>query len=283
MRAIRRINNNVAVCEDAAGNELLAMGRGIGFGELPRELGLAEVERTFYDVDPQYLLAINDLPQDVLEFSVKAADYIHAQLSHQLSPNLVFTLADHLAFAIKRARQNIQVRMPLAYDVEQQYPQEYRVAQRIMRKVRQRFNVGLPNDEAAAIALNLVNARVEPVSEAEAALQRQDDEMLEDVTEIVEDFFDMSVDRDSFAFVRYATHMCYLFTRLHAGEVLDDAGVLGFQGLDERFPEGRACVERIAEHLAAEWGGAELSDNEKLYLLIHVSRMCVKGTGGSAR
>lgn len=32
MKAVRRINNNVAVCRDNAGNELLAMGKGIGFG-----------------------------------------------------------------------------------------------------------------------------------------------------------------------------------------------------------------------------------------------------------
>lgn len=51
MKAVRRINNNVAVCRDNVGNELLAMGKGIGFGQLPRELTLAEVERTFYNVD----------------------------------------------------------------------------------------------------------------------------------------------------------------------------------------------------------------------------------------
>lgn len=277
MRALRRINNNVAVCEDGAGIELLAMGKGIGFGQLPRDLALSEVERTFYNVDPQYLAAINDLPQDVLAFSITMCDYIRAELSYQLSPNLMFTLADHLAFAIKRARQNIQVRMPLSYDIEQQYPQEYRIGRHIMRRVRKQFKFALANDEAAAIALNIVNARVEPATPTEVELQRADDEMLEDLTEIVEDHFGISVDRSSFAFSRYATHLHYLFGRLHTGEVLDGAAVLGFQGLDEQYPEGLACVEKISAHIASEWDGAELSENEKLYLLIHVSRICVKG------
>ena len=122
MRAIKRINNNVAVCLDGAGHELLAMGKGIGFGTMPRKLSLDDVERTFYDVDERFFSAINDLPVDVMAFAIKAADYVRGELAYQLSPNLAFTLADHLAFAIQRTKKNLHIRMPLAYDVEQTYP-----------------------------------------------------------------------------------------------------------------------------------------------------------------
>ena len=283
MRAIRRINNNVAVCEDDAGNELLAMGKGIGFGQLPRDLALADVERTFYNVDARFLSAINDLPQPVLDFAIASADYVRSETSYALSPNFAFILADHLAFAIKRAEQNIHVRMPLAYDVEQTYPDEYRLARHILRRVRRTFNVALPNDEATGIAMNIVNARAEATSAEESARQRADEDMLEDVTELVEDFFGVQVDRSSFAFSRYATHMRYLFERLHAGTALDSSVVEGFRGIEERYPEGVACVEKIARHIAHKWEGAELSPDEKLYLVIHVSRICIKGAGGTGR
>ena len=277
MRAIRRINNNVAVCIDDGGNELLAMGRGIGFGDMPRELSLADVERTFYNVDERYIKALNDLPADVLDFCTKAVDYARGTLAYQLSPNLVFTLTDHIAFAIKRAQQNIHVRMPLALDVEQTYPDEYRIAMHLLRRVRREFKVALPNDEAAAIAMNLVAARIEPASAEEEERTRADEEMLEDVTEIVEDAFHISVDRNSFAYTRYATHMRYLFERLHEGKVLDSSFVEGFRGIEAQYPAHVACVERIAQHIAESWPGAEVSEDEKLYLVIHVSRICIKG------
>ncbi len=279
MRAIRRINNNVAVCTDNAGNELLAMGRGIGFGELPRELDLDEVERTFYDVDERYISAMGDLPQDVMTFAVEATDYVRSELAYQLSPNLAFILADHLSFAIERAKKNLRVRMPLAYDVEHTYPEEYRVGKHMVRRLRKRFRVALPDDEAVAIAINLVNARLDPVDEEEEERQRCDDEMLEDVTEIIEDAFEITVDRASFAFSRYATHMRYLFERLHSGAALDSTCVDGFRGIEDQYPREFACVERIAEHIAGEWEGAVLSDDEKLYLVIHVSGVCIKGAG----
>lgn len=214
----------------------------------------------------------------MVEFSAKAVDAMRDELPYQLSPNLTFILADHLTFAIQRAQKNIRVRMPLSYDVEQTYPDEYRIARHIVRNVRKEFLVALPNDEAAAVAMNIVNAKLEPESEDEQERERQDDEMLEDVTEIVEDEFGVTVDRSSFAFSRYATHMRYLFKRLHDGERLDAPELEGFQGMEEQYPRGVACVDKIAQHLHDEWGG-ELSDDEKLYLVIHVSRICNKGEG----
>lgn len=278
MRAIRSINNNIAVCIDSTGAELIAMGKGIGYGKMPHEIDLDDVTHTYYSVDERQLAGIRDIPQDVLEFAAAENDRVRGQLSYQLSPNFVFTLADHIAFAIKRAEQNIQVRMPLAYDVEQNYPTEHRIGRQMVRRIRRSFKVGLRDDEAAGIAMGIVNARVADATEAEAVSAQHDEDMLEDVTEIVESHFDVTVDRTSFAFSRYATHMFYLFRRIHGGEALPAEGLAGYQGMDQQFPEGVACVEKISAHLADEWG-ATLTDEERLYLVIHVSRICIKGTG----
>lgn len=276
MKAIRRINNNVAVCEDSAGNELLAMGKGIGFGQLPRDISLEEVERTFYDVDEHLFAAINDLPQDVMSFCIEAADYVRRELDYQLSPNLAFTLADHMTFAIKRASNNIKVRMPLAFDVEHTYPDELRVGRHIIRRARRRFGAPLADDEATAVAINIVNARLEASDGVGRTKEVRYEDMLEDVTEIVEDEFSLDVDRKSFAFSRYATHMRYLFDRLENGSALDGSVVDGFRGIKEQYPAEFKCVERIARHIEDSWPGVSLSEDEKVYLVIHVSRMCIK-------
>ncbi len=278
MRAIRSINNNIAVCIDSTGTECIAMGKGIGYGEMPREVELSTVSHTYYSVDERQLEGVKDIPQDVLAFAAVAVDRARGQLQYQLSPNLTFTLADHIAFAIKRAEQQIHVRMPLAYDVEQNYPDEYRLARQMVRHVRREFKVGLHDDEAIGIAMSFVNARVDGATEEELAAAQRDEDMLEDITEIVENHFGVSVDRASFAFSRYATHLHYLFARIHSGKALPAEGLNGYQGIEEQFPEGVACVEQIAAHVGESWG-AELTDEEKLYLVIHVSRICIKGTG----
>lgn len=273
MRAIRKINNNVVVCTDDAGRELVAMGKGVGFGDFPRDIGLKDIERTFYDVSGPYLAAIDRLPADVLEFAVKIVDIAKNELPYEMNPALSFVLADHIAFAIERQRRGINVKMPLSYDVRQSFPREFRIGRYAVHRLKQEMGVDLPADEAAPIALNIVNGRMTPESMDERVRADQDTRMLEELTRIVEDRFGTIVDRASFSYSRYATHMLYLFGRLHARESLGSAGIGALDGLSRQFPEGVACVNAMADHIREVWG-ADLSEEERLYIILHVSRLC---------
>lgn len=275
MRAVRSINNNIAVCVDSAGNELIAMGKGIGYGALPREVSLEEITHTYYNVDPKVLLGVAEIPADVMTFAADLAERARNELPYQLSPNLAFTFADHIAFALRRAREGIYVSMPLAFDVEQSYPDEYRIARQAVRRLRREFKVALRDAEAAGIALNMVNARTASATAAEVARAQRDEDMLEDITEIVETEFGITVNRASFAFSRYATHMGYLFGRLHAGKSLDGANLELYADVRVDYPQVDACVEKICEHIRDAWG-CEVTDEERLYVFIHVNRLRAK-------
>lgn len=275
MRAIRSINNNIAVCVDGAGNELIAMGKGIGYGKLPREIPLEDITHTYYNVDPKVLVGVAEIPAEVMAFSADLAERARNELRYQLSPNLAFTFADHIAFALKRAREGLYVGLPLAYDVEQSYPDEYRIARQAVRRLRRDFGVALRDAEAAGIALNMVNARTAPVATEDLARAQRDEDMLEDITEIVETEFGITVNRSSFAFSRYATHMNYLFGRLHANKSLDGANLELYADVRADYPQVDACVEKICSHLCKEWG-CYVSDEERLYVFIHVNRLRAK-------
>ena len=274
MQALRRINNNVALCRDGSGRELIAMGKGIGFGRLPRELALSDIERTFYDTDEKYQQLVAELPEDVLAFAARIVEIAQNELPYPLSPNAAFTLADHINFALERARKNIRVKMPLAYDVEQLYPVEYRIAQHAIRRIRKEFCVALPESENAGIAMSLLNSKLTQ-DDAQPAETDGDEEMLEDVTEIVENELHILVERSGFNYSRYATHMQYLFRRIHAGQAIQSDNLQLYTSLREEFPEIAACVEKIAQHIEEKWHSA-LTEEEKLYLILHVNRICIK-------
>ena len=276
MRGLRKINNNAVICLDSTGQEMIAMGKGIGFGTLPREIPLAQVERTFYNVDERYLGVLRDLPPDVLDFSARLLDIARNELPYTLSPNAILTLADHIAFTIERARRNIRVKMPLAYDVEQLYPAEYRIGQYAVKRIQKEFQVGLPGAEAVGIAINLLNARVDGDSAPDAAgAGCTDSEMLEDITEMVENHFNLIVQRDSFNYSRYATHMQYLFGRIHTSKTIASGNSQMYDSIRAEFPAVAACAEEIAAHIQRKWGCA-LPEEEKLYLILHINRICIK-------
>lgn len=63
MKITKKINNNVALAQDAKGRELIVFGKGGGFPATPYELtDLSRVQRTFYDVDEKYFDLLRDVP-----------------------------------------------------------------------------------------------------------------------------------------------------------------------------------------------------------------------------
>lgn len=276
LQAFHRINNNAVICRDDSGRELVAMGKGIGFDKLPRPLALDDVERTFYGIEPKYYAVLRDLPPDILEFSAKILDLARNELSYDLRPYVVLTLADHLAFARERVLKHIPVQMPLAYDIEQLYPAEYRIGQYTVRRFQKEFRIGLPPGEAVGVAMNLINGRsVELTPPQETSEEEQQAEMLEEITEIIEEHFHHIVERSGFNYSRYATHLQYLFGRIRSGQTIQSENLSMYRTLREEYPEVAACVEKIAAHIEKKWG-CPLTEEEQLYLILHVNRILTK-------
>jgi beta-glucoside operon transcriptional antiterminator len=121
--------------------------------------------------------------------------------------------------------------------------------------------------------MNLINAKKTPSDRPDP--QADFSQMLEEVTEIVEDHFHVMVDRESFNFTRYATHIQYLFQRLRQKTAIDSDNLRMYKDLREEFPAIAACVEEIAEHIEKTWY-CTLSEEEKLYLILHVNRILAK-------
>lgn len=271
MQAVRKINNNAAICVDGKGRELVALGNGIGFGAMPREVALADITRTFYGVDAKYLDLIGEMPEDVLEFAGQLADVCRATLSYELSPNLPITLADHIAFMVKRAREHMVVQMPLAYDVQQAHPAEYKLGEMAVKGARKTFKVRLDRHEATGIALSIVNSAV-TMSDRAARKEADVAYLLEGITRVVEEEMGISVDRNSFDYARFATHVQYLIDRVLAGAPIESSNQELYEEVATSFPKAEECARRASALIEGRLGG-KLTQEELLYLMLHVNRI----------
>lgn len=272
MQAIRKINNNVVVCIDSSGKELVAMGKGIGFEKTPREISLSEIERTFYELDESHIAVMQDLPVDVINFSAKFIDIAKNELDYSLSPNVTLSLADHIAFAIERCRKNIKVQMPLAYDIAQMYPKEYKLARAAVKRLSHEYLIYVPETEAVGIAMILINGKLQDDT---TVIHESFESITEEITEVIEEQLRIYIERDTFNYSRFATHLQYLFNRLDSNtEIVSDNREMSEQ-LAKEFPRIAQCVDRISLLIERKWK-KKLSDEEKLYLLLHVNRICVK-------
>lgn len=157
MEVYKKINNNVALARDAKGRELVVFGKGIGFASMPYELtDLSRIQRTFYDVNEKYFALLRDVPEAVFLAADDIADTAREELDCTLNANLTYALADHLNFAIQRSREGLNVQVPLAYDIQHLYPQEYAIAKQGVHALCRSLAVDLPDTEIVSIAMDSI-------------------------------------------------------------------------------------------------------------------------------
>lgn len=271
MKIIKKINNSAAIGLDSKGNEVVVIGKGIGFPQIPYEItDLSLIEKTFYGIDSSNIGALDNIPNTILLASDEIVEQARIELNSSLNPNLPVTLADHLNFAIERLKKGYDLATPIAYDVAHFYPKEYAMAKKALSILYDSTDIMLPDCEAVNIALHFLNAESERDNMKDAA---QIAKVLEDVTVIIERYYSIKLDKESYNYSRFATHVRYLVQRLQSGEemAMKNNEAL-YNSLIKEQPVLSACAEKISTYLQHTWGWT-CSKDELLYLMLHINRI----------
>lgn len=271
MRVIKNINNNVSLCLDSNGNEVVAFGKGIGFTKPSYEIDLSVVEKTYYNLKKSYISMINDLSAEVLDIADQVVNYAVIKLDSTLNSNIVFTLADHIDFAIKRYKQNINFELPITHDVEHLFEQEVEIGNYALRLIYQKLGVQLPKGEAAYIALNIINSEFN----FRKKKNNINEEIINNITKIIEECFAIKIDRTSFSYSRFVTHMYYLLKRKDKDEQIKSENKYLYDQLIKAYPKTYNCVIAINKYLK-EQNNWVLAEEECLYLILHINRLCAR-------
>lgn len=270
MKVIKKINNNVVICLDHNNRELVAFGRGIGFPAAPYELDdLSKIDRTYYGVNSSYMGLVNEIPEEVFEVAAKIVDMAVNYIDCELSSNLVFTLADHINFAIERNQRNMNLRNPFLYDIRYFYEKEIDIGNLAVKMIRRYLKVSLPEEEAGNIALHFINA--EALSEKENEFNVSDT-IVEEVNYLIEKELNIRIKREDFNYSRFVSHLQYLMKRKDAVSSISSDNIKLYMEMKEEFPVIYQCVLKIRDYMAGklDW---ELSEEELLYLILHVNRL----------
>lgn len=246
----------------------------------PYELtDLNKVERTFYNVSSMYIPLLKDIPAEIIQFTARKMLEIQDKLPYEISANLVLTLADHIAFAIERAERGIYVQMPSIYELEMSFPLEVKIGKRFVGAARRELGVNLPKSEVQGIAMHLINARNAPAEDGgEDGLVSRYEEILEQTTRIIEEELKVAVQRDTFNYARLATHLQYLLKRIFENTHIDSSNLRMYRSIREEYPDVAKCVDKISACYKRDWS-MSLTEEEKLYLIMHINRVCSKESG----
>lgn len=279
MRIKKVINNNILCVIDEKGNEMIVTGKGLGFGrKVAQFVDPARVEKVYRMEDKTGQRRLRELveqiPLEHLDLTEAMLAEIKAAIPQPLNESLLITLADHISFAIQRKAQGIEFKNPLAGSILCYYPTEYQLGQRCLAMVKERCGVELNPDEAAFIALHIVNAELNTEMSEMYDITR----LIEGVIQVVEYYYrDLGTfDRESLTFHRFVVHLRYFAQRLFQGKMMTDSGSesdAAFRALIARnCKQHYKCAQCVADYIQNTWHQT-LSQEELVYLTIHLKRV----------
>ncbi len=269
VEAIKKLNNNAVVCVDSKGNHLIALGNGLGFPKIPYIItDYSKIRKTYYGVSPEYYGLLNEIPEEIIKLSSKIVDDAKMLINNELSPNIVFTLADHIMFAKKRYEQNMTVKMPSDYEIKMDYEKEFEIGKNALKLINKTLNIHLTKDEATSIALHFINGQNIQKNDSKTT-----EDYIEDIVQVVQKRISTPIDKESFTYSRFVTHVKYLLRRQQEA-ICSENGEM-FESLVAKYPEAYSIVLDIKDYISQNLGW-EASNEELLYLILHVNRLCAK-------
>ncbi|MBQ1477018.1 MAG: PRD domain-containing protein [Erysipelotrichaceae bacterium] len=268
MKVIKNINNNIAHCLDSKGREVVAFGKGIGFFKANEEIPLERINRTFYNIKDTDYGIIRNIPTVIINTAIYIIDMVSDRLNVTYPSSKAISLADHLQFAIERKDKNIYLEQPILQDMHQLYPEEMRLAEEALKIIKDMTGEKLPRMEAGTLCLHFIADRLEPKEKDHLDTAA----ITENCTKIIEKDFSISIDRESFNYSRFVTHLDYLIRRLSEDKQIESENQTIFDELKKAYPDSYICSNKIAEYLKEELK-KEINDEEVLYLVIHINRL----------
>ncbi len=154
------INNNLVRSRDTRNREVLVMGCGLGFKKKPgdpiEEDRIEKVYRLDSRQDQDAMETIlASVPLEVLQAlnDIVAYGKLKLSLYTELSDRLMVNLADHIAFALERHSQGLDLSNALLSKIRSFYPREFEIGMKALDIIRKHPGATLPRDEAGFIAL----------------------------------------------------------------------------------------------------------------------------------
>ena len=166
MQITKIVNNNIVISEDKNHKEVVLMGKGLGFQKHKGdEIKTSQIEKTYvmkdHGMTQRFQEMLTDIPIERVKICNKIIQYAKDTLQKNINDNIYISLTDHINFAIERVEMGVPFQNPFLWEIKKFYYQEYLIGKVAIGMIEKELKVTLPQDEAAFIALHIVNAELD--------------------------------------------------------------------------------------------------------------------------
>ncbi|WP_238918417.1 PRD domain-containing protein [Clostridium sp. YIM B02555] len=265
-------NNNAILAKDSEKNEIVVMGRGIGFKKnVGDKLDENLIEKTFIlkqkDASEKFKLLLEDIPTEHVSLCYDIIEYAKNILGVELNDYIYVTLTDHISYTLKLFDEGLNRPNPLIWEIKKFYSKEFEIGLKALEFIESETEKKLPEDEACNIALHLINAQVNKKGNNVKDVAKQA-KMIQDILNIVKYTYNIELDEKSLNYERFVTHLRFFFQRLNKEQKIETEDDFLLKQIKVKYKKAYECMLKIQTYL-----NKELSEEEQLYLTIHIQRV----------
>ncbi|NLL74683.1 MAG: PRD domain-containing protein [Erysipelothrix sp.] len=268
-KIVKILNHNaVIVHEQDTNSTLLILNTGVGFGKKINEYIEIDGIETVYHIQPMSSKGKTDVllqNLDPIYIEISSDIMMKAKETFEdIDENKLLPLADHIAFAINRMQNKMQITNPFSNEIRLLYPEEWKIAAKSREIIFNKLGHLINDDEIGFITIHLHSTQ--EMSNDDAFIMAI---IVNESIREIEKEYDIEIDLNSLSYSRLMIHMKYLIARLHEDEVI----TLDMEDYTkESIPDSYALAVRIIKRIEDSLN-REVPVIETGYLAMHIDRI----------
>lgn len=122
---------------------------------------ISSISKHFNNTNPNLNNLYKLVPKEVVSATMQFIEYAREQLQVNFNNHFLFSLSLHIQELLKRIEENNVSSNPHLFKIKKEHPEEFEVANKLVKKISDKFGVIVPESEKGFLALLLFHSRVE--------------------------------------------------------------------------------------------------------------------------
>jgi transcriptional antiterminator len=266
------LNNNVIIAEHPSYEEVVVIGKGIGFNRKRGDYIDTDVIEKLFVLENEkeqenYIKLLPFIDNEFLEVIISAMDLIKQRTHSVLNEHIHVALTDHLMFALTRASQGMEMKNPFLVETKALYRHEFEIAKEVVALIKEKTGIDLPIGEVGFIALHIHSA----VTNRNLSDVNQYSQLVSRLVEMVEEQFEIEIDKESIDYMRLVRHLRFAIERVMKGEKVEEPEKIASL-LKEEYPVCYNLSWKLIK-VMQQTLKMKVFDAEAVYLTMHLQRL----------
>ncbi len=274
MQVKKILNNSLILAENTLGEELILMGKGIGYNKsVGYELKTEDIEKVFVlkdrEVSKNIIQVASEIDIEYFEIVEQIIKYAIEKYNMKLMEHIYLGLTDHISYVMKRIKKGIDIQNFYTDNLKIFNPDEFEIGVYGCKIIEERTGIKFPIDEASNIALHFINAQQDNPNSIK---NQKINSILKGILDIVKYTFNITFDEESTSYIRFISHLKRFAQRIISYSQDSEMNDIIFDNIFETCYREYYCVKKIGIFIKKRYR-VEVLKHEELYLTLHIHRI----------